>query len=505
MSTEELPQIVAIFVNVFHKTEGYKIIFAKSNGIDLNGCEYKTLPSGIEKVDNDVVYFSHGEASQYIGLGVYRNLQAAGQPRQELTCVSIAVMVKSETQNSRHQRLNRVWLYNTALHELCDRFDPQESSFFDDVEHLYAQNHTRKDLLDNVKSKSPPASPVLSRFSSFKDYSSFREDRDQTQMTSKALLAHHELSKLHPVLSLHDMISFFGPLTFPLYRAALCRQRILIITETPVQRACHFIYNIQLLAAIPNSATTFRRPVPLRQLFCLGLNDIPQLTALATETTESGWIGTTTDRILTTKTHLYDVLVIMPSEATTQSLTEDRARPILRLANGAQINPSYLDGREFAKLKPHLPLYKHSNLTMRPQISWKRSTLDAIFSSFFYWASAGHFIDSVSASTDSDRLISDQVIGEETRLIVPADTSDSPHGREEVMTLIIFQRMTINVLAFLNELVSETVEAITITREQMVALGLTPRLASDVHFIQLLSMRWFSRQAIVDTSFCPCC
>lgn len=36
-----------------------------------------------------------------------------------------------------------------------------------------------------------------------------------------------------------ESVKLFGPLLFPLYRAALLRQRILIVTEAPVEFACN--------------------------------------------------------------------------------------------------------------------------------------------------------------------------------------------------------------------------------------------------------------------------
>ena len=48
------------------------------------------------------------------------------------------------------------------------------------------------------------------------------------------------LSAHHPALSLPTMLQLFGPLVFPLYRAALLRKRILFLSEAPVELACNF-------------------------------------------------------------------------------------------------------------------------------------------------------------------------------------------------------------------------------------------------------------------------
>ena len=53
------------------------------------------------------------------------------------------------------------------------------------------------------------------------------------------LSSHHSLSPHHPASTLIDSVKLFGPLIFPLFRAALLRKRILIVTETPVESVCN--------------------------------------------------------------------------------------------------------------------------------------------------------------------------------------------------------------------------------------------------------------------------
>ena len=48
------------------------------------------------------------------------------------------------------------------------------------------------------------------------------------------------LPAYHPALSLCKYVDVFGPLIFPLHRAALLRKRILIVTAAPVRDACEF-------------------------------------------------------------------------------------------------------------------------------------------------------------------------------------------------------------------------------------------------------------------------
>jgi len=50
----------------------------------------------------------------------------------------------------------------------------------------------------------------------------------------------HRLSPYHPAWSLTKLLETFGPLIFPIHRAALLRKRILISTHAPVHEACNF-------------------------------------------------------------------------------------------------------------------------------------------------------------------------------------------------------------------------------------------------------------------------
>lgn len=50
----------------------------------------------------------------------------------------------------------------------------------------------------------------------------------------------HKLSPYHPAWSLTSLLDRFGPLIFPIHRAALLRQRILISCHAPVHEICNF-------------------------------------------------------------------------------------------------------------------------------------------------------------------------------------------------------------------------------------------------------------------------
>lgn len=68
-----------------------------------------------------------------------------------------------------------------------------------------------------------------------------RHGRNRSASDGTALLPPgHNLSAYHPAWSLSALLNTFGPLIFPIQRAALLRKRILITTHAPVEEACNF-------------------------------------------------------------------------------------------------------------------------------------------------------------------------------------------------------------------------------------------------------------------------
>lgn len=86
--------------------------------------------------------------------------------------------------------------------------------------------------------ETPIASPTLLRPSSHgpKGHTRNRSSSDAAMM----FLPGHTLSQYHPARSLTALLDTFGPLVFPLHRAALLRKRILISCHAPVHEACNF-------------------------------------------------------------------------------------------------------------------------------------------------------------------------------------------------------------------------------------------------------------------------
>lgn len=70
--------------------------------------------------------------------------------------------------------------------------------------------------------------------------------RNQSASDGAALLpTEHKLSPYHPAWSLAKLLDRFGPLIFPIHRAALLRRRILISCHAPIHEICDFGRHLQ--------------------------------------------------------------------------------------------------------------------------------------------------------------------------------------------------------------------------------------------------------------------
>ena len=195
------------------------------------------------------------------------------------------------------------------------------------------------------------------------------------------------LSTYHPAWSLPRLLEIFGPLIFPIHRAALLRKRILITAHAPVEETCNFgtylnllhpdqlltkleVYDLSVLSNIPLAVSdllTATAPAQrLRPLFSIGVHDIPLLqedlraskAAATTPDSEntysrdeqgSGWIACTTDSILAMKSTLYDVLITMPPPYSEDAA--EKAWPKVESPQGTEMKATQRDLRRYKALR----------------------------------------------------------------------------------------------------------------------------------------------------------
>lgn len=177
-------------------------------------------------------------------------------------------------------------------------------------------NHTVLESFWENHKKVDTDAPVYSpRESTSEGYTKLRALSTLSLETSNIV---HTLPAHHPALAIPEFLHVFGPLLFPLARAALLQKRILILGEAPVELACNYVYNLSILSSISRSVASFipkfePRKGRLRPLFNVGIADIATL-----ESIEGPWIACTTDDVLACKPTLFDLLVVLPNSTSAQ-------------------------------------------------------------------------------------------------------------------------------------------------------------------------------------------
>lgn len=348
----------------------------------------------------------------------------------------------------------------------------------------------------------------------------------------------------HPALSASSLLECFGPLLFPLIRSALLRRRILILGSPPVQRNCNYAYLLSVLSSIPISladAVHTDAPTTLRMntLFSVGIHDIP---FLADRKHEGGWLACTTDDILGDKKDLYDVLVKMPNSASTNE------RPRLHTSDGTPIKATQRDLRRYRLLRAELdrvlsissryrddpespainddaiPLMRASTVSLLQDVkraevhesevvepvSWTAMA----YNGFMWWASAGEMEAWENEETRTDRQLFDGLAELEDLLPRPDRSNDSEDSnnvkKDQAIATVVTaysHRLTSQILLPLTELVEaaddDTEEgiadaAITITDNDVRAMGLDNWSLADKNFVKEMMRVYFSRDAVVD-------
>lgn len=110
--TNDLPPISALFLIYFDIKAGYTIGWKRSlPGIELEGVvEYKSLPSGLHTVKEDLIYFVH---DNHAGLSAFINAPAAEESRNA-RMIAVGVMVPLS-----YGRLGRSWKHAENLKRMA--------------------------------------------------------------------------------------------------------------------------------------------------------------------------------------------------------------------------------------------------------------------------------------------------------------------------------------------------------------------------------------------------
>ncbi|KAK8056657.1 hypothetical protein PG993_001884 [Apiospora rasikravindrae] len=428
----DLPSISALFLIDFDVKAGYTISWKASRpDVELEGVvEYKSLPSGLHTVPDDLIYFVHGD---FAGLSAFVNAPCEDSEARNARMLAVGVLVPLS-----YGRLGRAWKHAEGLKHMASQLadDAKQTQLLDqywekhqarDDSSLKQQNaaaaDTSKESADGATTQTPQQQPRTPKRA---------HPRSRSASDGAALLQpEHKLSNFHPAWSLKKLLDIFGPLIFPIHRAALLRKRILISCHAPVQEVNNFVYDISILSNIPLSTYELLTPdCPshrLRPLFTVGVHDIPFLIDTAkpkaqeelnvSPVTESGWIACTTDSILAMKDTLWDMLITMPLPHAAQA--QEHVWPTVECPRGTVVKATQRDLRRFRSLKTALSRLEArsnsvggadspgaSSTTSRPSNTPLRPSDDPLvdetdkivepqtwtalaYNGFMWWASAG--------------------------------------------------------------------------------------------------------------------
>ncbi|KAK0711586.1 hypothetical protein B0H67DRAFT_646945 [Lasiosphaeris hirsuta] len=377
----DLPPISALFLIDFDVKAGYTIVWKQAvPGLELEGIvEYKSLPSGLHTVPDDLVYFVHDNG--HAGLSAFVNERTDEAESRHARMIAVGVLVPLS-----YGRLGRAWRHAPALKEMASALatDRKQTQL---LEQYWERNGARETSAPQPLkplSETPVCSPSLS-FRAGRPGQGNGHSRNRSASDGAALIPPgHRLSPFHPAWSLTALLDTFGPLIFPIHRAALLRKRIMISTHAPVHEACNFVYDISVLSNIPLSVCDIIDPCAsvqrLRPLFTIGVHDISYLvehqaalrrarsadddSAVADEAT-SGWVACTTDSILAVKENLWDMLVTMPPPYSSDA--KERVWPTVECPKGVSIKATQRDLRRFRSLKIGLARLAAFSTSMQSQ------------------------------------------------------------------------------------------------------------------------------------------
>ncbi|KAL4941768.1 hypothetical protein BDV06DRAFT_193842 [Aspergillus oleicola] len=489
-ANEAPPGIAALFVIHFDIKAGYMVTWKRTiPGVEVEGAvEYKSLPSGLHNVSEDLVYFVH---EQYAGISAFIN-QPAEEEERNAKMFSIGVLVPLSS-----GRLGKSWRHAPKLKELAQRYCEHK---FDT--HRLSEYWETYELSATDTSAMPPDSPLESPLSFRLRANGERPDplqRNRAISDAMALeTSRPALTPFHPASSLPNFLDSFGPLLFPLYRAALLCRRVLFMVEAPVQMPCNYVYNLSLLASLPNSLLPL---LPLdrlpslrpRALFNVGVYDIPYLSSFIGASPESepdsAWIACSTDSVLSMKPELFDVLVTLPlshsknaADKTYPTISVSTPTQNKKTAQRTEIKATQRDVRRYTTLRKGLNrVFRDDNTRSEDNsgddssdaastfsaspivepLSWTRLA----YTSFIWWASAGEKRDGFSEEEEEEHEIE-----QDARLLASVDSLPSPptgslrrRGMQpaqppsqppEIALVAYFRQLTTQIFATLSDVIA---------------------------------------------------
>lgn len=311
------PKVVAVFLAKFDMRLGYQLAWSRGD-LPLDGIEYKALPSGVHERRSAAIYLTHECGGKlYYGMARFRRLNlnpTGGTDRELVRMYSLGILTEPPAvQWKPNEYGSGGWEHLTAV---------------DAAVRAYAADEDRAHL-DRLWSGFCSPRGALA---------------DTLQVPGDAADAAADPAADHPLMKTAAVLAAVGPLIFPIYKAALLRQLVLIfnhpdveISETgdndaseapgytatgggaepqaedPFALCGALAYLVALLSVVPQDVQFEPRDdthlLSSQPLYTVGLHDID--TGVFGH--HPGFVATTSDEILKHQRNLYDVAVQMPT------------------------------------------------------------------------------------------------------------------------------------------------------------------------------------------------
>lgn len=110
----DLPPISALFLIDFDVKAGYTIAWKRAvSGLELEGVvEYKSLPSGLHSVKDDLIYFVHDAG--HAGVSAFINVPCEEEEARNARMLAVGVLVPLS-----FGRLGRAWRHADMLKDMA--------------------------------------------------------------------------------------------------------------------------------------------------------------------------------------------------------------------------------------------------------------------------------------------------------------------------------------------------------------------------------------------------
>ena len=418
-------------------------------------------------MEEDIVYFTHEEGdTHYVGTAAFINKPDEAAERKA-SMLAVGVLVPLESGRMGKSWLHAEGLRNLAKGQMRDVSDTKRlEDYWDEHKVEEGKQILPDESTDTLAGKT----------------NGYHKSR---AMSAGSAFTHgevHTLAPHHPAVALMQMLNVFGPLIFPLYRAALLRQRILLVTEAPVEFACNIVYNLSILATLSRETKEYlpRGKVEggkdrLQALFNIGIQDIDML-----KQRSGGWVACTTDDVLATKPELYDIAVYMPGREATKA--KEKVYPKI-VRSGEDIGKQYVnvgirasqrDAIRYGGLMEGIKRYPKSTVasdtdkhpegpvqdvansttsSRAPSIHEHKKVVEppswaqVAYTSLLWWASSGDQPNGFNEEREAEI--------EQDAMLLDTDDSDEDGRTKEVAVVGYFRRLTAVMFGAVNDVLRQ--------------------------------------------------